>query len=389
MDNFFDNSMYLKENEALYEAVKKRKNIRRLLKHAVFALLSIWFIFSVIVLIYASKNPYFAEYFSFKVSAPIRIFLACVFGWLPFSVAEFTVVMAVPVTLFLLVRAMVLKFVYKEKGRVKNFFFGIGCTAMLMASVFINTFGVCYKRPPVTAYLGMEETEITENDVFISTCLSSEVISGLCGEFEALPSGSTVMPYDFHEMVKRIMTGYSEFLLHVPDFVSVKPVALSEPWTYTHISGMYFPFTGESNINTNYPDFVLAFTTAHEIAHQLGYAKEDEANLLAFMSLCFSHDEYLVYSAYMHAFESLLYELEPEMAGTAVLSLDRRCAKDFSAYYTHSAKYVNKTVSAVSAGVNDTYLKVNGVENGVESYGQFTKYICRYFQLVYPEYFSY
>ena len=190
-------------------------------------------------------------------------------------------------------------------------------------------------------------------------------------------------------MVKRIMTGYSEFLLHVPDFVSVKPVALSEPWTYTHISGMYFPFTGESNINTNYPDFVLAFTTAHEIAHQLGYAKEDEANLLAFMSLCFSHDEYLVYSAYMHAFESLLYELEPKMAGTAALSLDRRYAKDFSAYYTHSAKYVNKTVSAVSAGVNDTYLKANGVENGIESYGQFTKYICRYFQLVYPEYFSY
>ena len=53
--------------------------------------------------------------------------------------------------------------------------------------------------------------------------------------------------------------------------------------TYTHISGIYTFYTGESNININYPDFVVASSATHEMAHQRGVARENEANFVSFV----------------------------------------------------------------------------------------------------------
>ena len=47
--------------------------------------------------------------------------------------------------------------------------------------------------------------------------------------------------------------------------------------------GYYNPFTGEAQVNTNVPAFVIPFTTCHEMAHQIGYASESEASFVGFL----------------------------------------------------------------------------------------------------------
>ena len=50
------------------------------------------------------------------------------------------------------------------------------------------------------------------------------------------------------------------------------------------ISGFYFPFTGEANVNDGVPIVHRARVMSHEKAHQRGVGPEDEANFLGWMA---------------------------------------------------------------------------------------------------------
>lgn len=67
------------------------------------------------------------------------------------------------------------------------------------------------------------------------------------------------MPYSYYEMTDKLNDAFAAYAAEA-DYISsfrasVKPVVLSVPMTYTHISGVYTFFTGEANVNVNFPDF--------------------------------------------------------------------------------------------------------------------------------------
>ena len=369
------------------ETDNQMNSMCRLLKYAVFALILITFVLSVAVYIYASENIYFAEVYSNTVSEFLRNTLASVTRFLPFSLAETVILAGIPAFIILLVRAVVMGIYYKDRKKLIRFIKITVCGILVLSSLFINIFGVCYKRYPVSEMMKLETTEPTTEEVFVSAWIAASIASAYCDDLSRLPSGSTLMPYSFDEMVKRIHEAYKKIMPTTPDILSVKPVAMSEPWTYTHISGMYFPFTGESNINTNYPDFSLVYTTAHEIAHQLGIANEKDANMLAIVALSCSDDDYLVYSAYVNAFEYIISDLDIKEASLILSDTDRRLLTELSALYKHMDSYRNEAVASVSSAVNDAYLKANGVKEGAKSYGKVTILLCSFMKSVYPEYF--
>lgn len=86
--------------------------------------------------------------------------------------------------------------------------------------------------------------------------------------------GGSDMPYTHRELIHKLNDAYAEVSAQY-EFVQqmrshVKFVALSELMTYTHISGVYTFYTGEANININFPDYTLPYTAAHEMSHQRG-----------------------------------------------------------------------------------------------------------------------
>lgn len=113
---------------------------------------------------------------------------------------------------------------------------------------------------------------------------------------------------------------YAEKADYISSFrASVKPVVLSVPMTYTHISGVYTFFTGEANVNVNFPDFCTPYTTAHEMSHQRGIAREDEANFVAFLVCMESDDVYIRYSALVNLLQyvsSALSRADSELYAT-------------------------------------------------------------------------
>ena len=55
--------------------------------------------------------------------------------------------------------------------------------------------------------------------------------------------------------------------------------------SYLGISGIFIPFTCEANVNATLPDWEIPFTACHELAHQRGFAREDEANYVGYLRL--------------------------------------------------------------------------------------------------------
>jgi hypothetical protein len=64
----------------------------------------------------------------------------------------------------------------------------------------------------------------------------------------------------------------------------------------------YQPLTTEAIIRGDLPFFTLPFTLCHEMAHQLGYASESEANFIAYQVALTSQEPFLKYSMLLQMF---------------------------------------------------------------------------------------
>jgi hypothetical protein len=176
--------------------------------------------------------------------------------------------------------------------------------------------------------------------------------------------------------MRRAMRGYegaSARKLPLPALSgSPKLAVLSPLLSYLGIGGIFSPFTGEANVNATLPDWDLPFTAEHELAHQHGFAREDEANYVGYLA-CRDHpDRDFRYSG---TFQAGLYALgalaRADRAAYARLrvTLAPPLGRDLAALQAWRARYESR-LGEVQDRVNDAYLKTQGQRAGIRSYGR-------------------
>ena len=120
---------------------------------------------------------------------------------------------------------------------------------------------------------------------------------------------------------------------------------------------------------------------AHEMAHQRGIAREDEANFVAFLVCLESEDSYIRYSAYLNLFDYLsssLYRADKEAYKEVYLSLPENIIAEKAAYSRFYEKYKDNVFSDISDSVNNSYLVSQGQTSGTASYGLVTELAVAY-----------
>lgn len=155
---------------------------------------------------------------------------------------------------------------------------------------------------------------------------------------------------------------------------------LSALMSTMHITGFFFPWTGEANLNGQQPACFRPHVLAHEKAHQRGLGPEDEVEFLAFATGVRADHPYQRYSAYLYASVCLLRELN-RVDAKASARLDaerlpgvRRDLDANSLFWTVR----RGTLTKITITINDTYLKSQGVKKGVQSYTASTALIVAY-----------
>jgi hypothetical protein len=101
----------------------------------------------------------------------------------------------------------------------------------------------------------------------------------------------------------------------VPEINSFKPSIFKSGMSFTGILGYYNPFTAEAQFNSKLPNTLIPFTLAHESSHQLGFAREQEANFVGYLIGINSTNIELRYSTEYFTLKNLLnYILDKDPA---------------------------------------------------------------------------
>ena len=189
------------------------------------------------------------------------------------------------------------------------------------------------------------------------------------------------------ETLNRAVDGYSDLSILSLNkkgiYATAKPILNSSLLCYTGTTGIYSPFTGEANINISSPDIYIPFTTLHEMAHQRGYASEDEANFLAYIACINNKDYDFKYSGYILALKYVSSSLANVDIET-LKSLNKNISEDVKRDLRNSSSFWSKyegKVNEVSENMNNTYLKVNGVKEGTISYSKVVNLLLTYYIL--------
>lgn len=150
-----------------------------------------------------------------------------------------------------------------------------------------------------------------------------------------------------------------------------KAVHFSRVMSEFNITGVYFPWTMEANVNVDVPDYSIGVTMCHELSHLRGFMREDEANFIGYLAAVNSDEPELVYSGCMLALilaGNRLYEDSEELYYILSETYSDGVCADFIDNSNYWKEFKDTVASNVGEKVNDTYLKANNQTDGTKSY---------------------
>ncbi len=343
------------------------------------------FIFGLFVALFSRLSTPFADFWNENIASVLRLILAYLTTLLPFSLAEYLLLCLPVIMVSLIVYAF--KNTVQSTKKTVRFITGMVSSACLIFSILFINLTPGYFSTPVDEKLGLEKLPVSTEELYETSLYLLGKANEEAENVRFIYNSFSVMPYTLSELADKINESYKGvcekygFIQNMS--VNVKPVALSEPWTYTHIAGVYTFFTGEANININMPDFTLPFTVAHEMAHQRGISREDEANFIAFLVCINSSDAYIRYSGYISVYEytsSALYSSDKETYFEVLKTMSPEIRSELIAYNNFFEKYEENVAEEIVGGINDAYLQQQGQSAGIKSYDLVTDLAVAYYK---------
>lgn len=334
--------------------------------------------------VWARRNPGTVEALYSRHIYPALVFpVSRWFASVPFSAAEWMVYAAAAFGLLAL-GASVWHLAHRRFLPPLRLLIALLCIASAGYFVFTAGWGLNYNREPLAQNLGYREGQPTEAELAAVMRREQTAIASVAGEL-TVQGGRTVYPGGFARMRAQVDAGYRA--LAARGGICRTLFSGARPWpkailaspllSYTGIDGVYFPFTGEPNVNTADLPFTRPFDAAHESAHFKGFAREDEANYIAYLADSANPDPYFRYSAHMEAYlyvSNALYATDYKAWAKLDAGLNPVAREDFAAYNRYYDEHQGKAQD-ISNNVNNSYLQAQG-QQGVITYDMFVNLLC-------------
>lgn len=331
--------------------------------------------------------PRFTEYAVTRglfrvVSYPVEWLLSL----LPFSLTEWVVVLGIPVGLGLLVWWIV--GLIRRSGRRERL--GRGCRVLawglsLAWLVFMIMDGANFSRLPLADLMELPNRQYTVQELYTLTADLARQATEARAQLAEDENGCMVLSQPLSQALRQGDAGYAVLRRTYPYLVTgtwrVKAVALSHQWSYTGYTGVYCPWLGEASVNVDVPDCELMHTVAHELAHTMGFAKENECNFLGYLACVASGQPEQVYSGALSAYiycSNALYKADKALWKQAYTRLSYGVQRDLQQRRDYWKQFEGQVMDS-SQKVNDGFIKANGVESGVISYDEMVELLLRYY----------
>lgn len=334
----------------------------------------------------ARKVPGFGQWYAVTIYPLITGSLGRFMGIFPFSVTELGLYLLIVLFVVSLVRSW--RRPLKILGRL---LFG----ASLLFFLFTVNCGINYYRQPFSSLSGLTIQPSSSQELYDLCSWLVEQIqdsvrqledqaseeNGFSGQTsrEPLPSYGKLLEYGRQGQLAMARLG-EEFPVLVGFYPAPKPLLLSRILSVQQLCGVYSPFTVEANYNREMPLYNIPHTICHELSHLKGFMREDEANFIGYAACIHSEDLYFRYSGYLMGWVyagNALAQADPEGFAALRSALPQAALTDLSYNNAYWDAFQGK-VAEVSTRVNDTYLKLQDQQDGIQSYGRVVDLMLAY-----------
>lgn len=323
----------------------------------------------------------FADFVNSNISQPFRRLMASVGEIFPFSFFELLIIF-LPIILFLVIHRAV-KLFSDARLRIR-FLINLLSVVLLIYSGHLLALGVAHNITPIDQKMELSSVEVSEEALVETLSDLVEEINLLSDNITRNDDGIFIHNYTNSRLSQAISDSYidfaNEYALPKGYYSTVKFVRAGAVMSYLGITGIYTYPTGEANVNSSYPDYVTLFTAAHEIAHQRGILRENEANFVAYIILSTSDDPAFRYSAAVNMysyFASALYKTNKDAYYEIASELCEAAKTDIRYANAISAKYGDTIIEHISDWINDFYLESSG-SGGIVSYSRVVELVLAY-----------
>jgi len=315
----------------------------------------------------------------YPVISAIQRFL---FGWIPFSVGD--LFYGLLIILLMAKISRLIKAIFKRKINRPLLYNGLKQATFLVLClyVFFNLlWGLNYNRLGIARQLQlqMKKYSLEELDTLtavLQSRLNEYVVLAVPQQRDSFYKKKNLFR-ESYESYRQVSVQYPFLSYHNR---SIKPSLFSYIGNILGFQGYYNPFTGEAQVNTTVPVFTQPFIACHEIGHQLGYGKENEANFAGFLACRANPLPAFRYSVYFDMFNYTIGELyarDTAMARKYLNGLDPLVKKDFKEVRDFFNKYQNP-VEPVITWLYGNYLKANRQPEGRRTYNQVVAFLIAY-----------
>ena len=226
--------------------------------------------------------------------------------------------------------------------------------------VFLAMWGLNYRRLPLEARLEFDQTRITRD----AARRLGEVAVGHVNTLHARREHDDALAALKHAFA-RAQSRLGQERGAVPGVL--KKSLLGLYFRRAAIDGMTDPLFLEVIVNPDVLPVEHPFVVAHEWAHLAGYAAEDEANFVAWLTCTDAAPAALSYSGWLVMYEhvaSVLGRSERQALAAMLSEGPRQDLREMAARYATSTPVVRNA----ARDVYDGYLRANRVREGIASY---------------------
>ncbi len=327
-----------------------------------------------------SYFPEFVEtYYSYGLYKWISKLMHYSFGWLPFSFGDilYTLASIYSIRWLILNRKRIVK-------DTKKWLIDVFATISLAYFAFHILWAFNYYRLPLHKSLNINTNYTTEELINFTKRLIIKT-----NKAHRLVNTNDTLKVDFphtkNELLSLIPNGYDELSKKYPQFTyhpkSIKKSIYSLQLTYMGFSGYLNPFTNEAQVDGFIPKFKYPTTASHEVAHQLGYAAENEANFIGFLAAIHHKNKYFNYSGYAFALRHCLnevYKRDTEIYKELLPTINKGVLKNYKETQDFWKSYKNPLEPLFKMTYNG-FLKANRQDKGMKSYSYVVGLLVNYF----------
>jgi hypothetical protein len=311
------------------------------------------------------------------IGAPYRSGAAAVTSFGPFryfSLAEVLVTLLALWILYYIVKSVILIIVRPHKFAILGRrLFTIAAVGLYIFAAYSWLWGAGYHTTDLAEKTGLKDGGVTVQQLTNVTKLFAAKANELAPQMKRDDAGHFSEDRNYYfELSKGV---YANIPAVFPELngTSYTPKAMiySRLMSTVNFTGIYIALTGETNINVDAPSCLVPSTIAHEMAHQRGINSEEEANFSGIAACITSNITVYEYSGYLQGLMYLtnaLDKADPEACREITATLNEDVRTDWKDNNDYWDKYKTQAAVAVTA-MYDGYLKANGQELGISSYG--------------------